>query len=864
MPRRSAKREGGYDGARMNRSRKGATAAVGGSSSRRTTRALLWRGLSIAIGLGLVLVVSIGLWLRGQLRASLPQLDGSVTLAGLSAPVTVTRDAQGIPTISGRAREDVARATGFLHAQDRFFQMDLARRRAAGELAELVGQRALAADRAIRIHRFRAEARRAVSLLTARDRALLDAYTGGVNAGLQALAALPFEYLALRQTPARWLPEDTFLVVLSMFVALQEPDGAYEATLSTMHDVLPQNVFDFLAPRATDWDAPIDGSTLVPAPVPDAHSYDLRSRRRNKPAFELPGRGRETVRSGAAEPATLAVTGLRESTSTPSPFAFDASGSEALGSNNWVVSGAHTPDGLPLLANDMHLTVRVPNTWYRAVLEWPGPAGSTTRRLVGVTLPGVPALVSGSNTSIAWGFTNTYADWSDIVLLDVDPGNANRYRTPGGWREFEHYDEIVRVAGQADQQTVVTWTIWGPVIGRDYRGRARSYRWVAHAADRLANTLTPLEDATSVVEAFDAANGLGTPGQNLVVADRDGRIGWSVYGAIPRRVGTDGRLPASWSDGTHGWNGWLAPVEYPRIVDPPSGRIWTANARVVGGDMLAKLGDGSYEVGSRATIIHRRLEAKDRFTKQDLLSIQMDTSADFLGRWRELILRTLTPATLTGHEDRARFRQIVQEQWSGRVTPDSVAYRLTRSFREAVVDRVVSFVLVECYEADASFDYFTLRRRETPIWALVTERPQHLLDPKYSSWDDLLISAVDAVIADAASADLRTLVWSDYNVTAYRHPLSSSIPFSGRWLDMPLQPLPGDLFTPQMHWGSAAASERMVVSPGRESEGIMHMPTGQSGHPLSPFYATSHQAWVDGAPTPLMPGPTRHTLTLVP
>ncbi|HEX5111160.1 MAG TPA: penicillin acylase family protein [Vicinamibacterales bacterium] len=825
-------------------------------------KGLLLRGLVVTIALALFLGSSIGFWLRSQLRASLPQLDGSLTLAGLTAPVMVTRDGQGIPTIVGRSREDVARTTGFLHAQDRFFQMDLARRRAAGELAELVGERALAADRAIRIHRFRAEARQAVSLLTTRDRTLLDAYTSGVNAGLHALGASPFEYFALRQTPAPWLPEDTFLVVLSMFVALQEPDGAYEATLSTMHDVLPPQMFDFLAPRATEWDAPIDGSTLARPAVPDAHSYDLRSRRRGRPAFELPERGRETVRSGAAQPTRLALSGFRQSAPTSSDT-FDSGGAEGLGSNNWVVSGAHTADGLPLLANDMHLTVRVPNTWYRAVLEWPGATG-TTRRLVGVTLPGVPALVSGSNSSIAWGFTNTYADWSDIVLLDVDPGDANRYRTPDGWREFERHDETIRVAGQADQPTVVSWTIWGPVIGPDYRGRARAYRWVAHSAERLANTLTPLEDATSVLDAFDAANGLGTPGQNLVVADRDGRIGWSVYGAIPRRVGTDGRLPASWSDGTRGWHGWLAPAEYPRVVDPPSGRIWTANARVVGGDMLAKLGDGSYEVGSRATIIRRRLDAQERFTKQDLLRIQMDVSADFLARWRELILQTLTPATLNGHQAREQFRQIVETQWSGRVTPDSVAYRLTRSFREAVVERIVRFVLVECYEADPSFDYFTVRRRESPIWALVTERPQHLLDPRYSTWPDLLVSAVDAVIDEAGTADLRTLVWSDYNVTAYRHPLSAAIPFSSRWLDMPLRPLPGDLFTPQMHWGSAAASERLIVSPGHESEGIMHMPTGQSGHPLSPFYAASHQAWIDGDPTPLMPGPTRHTLMLEP
>jgi penicillin amidase len=479
---------------------------------------------------------------------------------------------------------------------------------------------------------------------------------------------------------------------------------------------------------------------------------------------------------------------------------------------------------------------------------------------VGVTLPGTPALVVGSNSHVAWGFTNTYADWSDIVLLDVDPSNANRYRTPKGWRDFERFEEVIRVAGKADERLDVTWTIWGPEIGPDHMGRPRAYRWVAHDPDRLARTLAPFENARTIGEAFESANGLGAPGQNLVVADRDGHIGWSIYGAIPRRSGLDGRLPASWSDGTRGWNGWLTPAEFPRIVDPPSGRIWTANARVAGGRALALLGDGNYEVGSRATIVRDRLMAKPRMSPQDLVDIQLDTSARFLERWREMAIRSLGASALTRHPDRALFRDLVDKGWSGHASPDSVAYRLTRAFREAVTQRVIEFVLVECYEADPSFDYFRIRRREGPVWKLVTERPHHLLDPRYQSWDHLLWSAVD----DEAGGDLRELAWSGYNITEYRHPLSGALPFAGRWLDMPSQALAGDLFTPNMHWGSAAPSERMIVSPGREAEGLMQMPTGQSGHPLSPFYASSHEAWVKGAPTPLMPGPPTHTLTLEP
>ncbi len=760
-------------------------------------------------------------------------------MAGLQGTVEVTRDALGIPTVRAGSRQDVARAMGFLHAQDRFFQMDLSRRRAAGELAALVGPRALALDREIRLHRFRAEARRGVELLRGVDRVLLDAYTAGVNAGLAALGAKPFEYFMLRQEPQSWRPEDSLLVVLSMFITLQDTDGSYEAALATMHDVLPAPMFALMAPRGTEWDSPVEGDGFETPAIPHADVYNARARRHGKSPIDLQ-RKPEVARLNTE-------------------FGFDdrAGDEGAVGSNNWAVAGRLTADGGALLANDMHLGIRVPNTWYRAAWEWPA------HRMYGVTLPGVPAMVVGSNTHVAWGFTNTYADWSDIVLLETDAKKPDAYRTPDGWRQIETFDETFEIAGQPAQHGTVTWTNWGPVLGRDHRGRLRAFRWVAHSAERLAATVTPLEDARTIEEAFADANGLGTPGQNFVVVDRSGRIGWSIYGSIPRRHGLDGSLPASWADGTRGWNGWLADEEYPRLLDGKDGRIWTANARVVGGGMLSTLGDGSYEVGSRARIIRDRLMAKDRFTPRDLLDIQLETRAQFLERWRGLILRTLEATATAGHPERARFREVVERGWSGRAAPDSAAYLMTRRFRDRLSERVFTFVLAECYEADEHFDYTTVRRREGPIWRIVTEQPPHLLDPTYAKWNDMLVDSVDSVIADLRErGDLRERRWSEFNRVSFRHPLSAAVPLVGRWLDMPQVEIPGDLYTPRMMWGSVGASERMIVSPGREEHGIMHMPTGQSGHPLSPFYANSHQAWVKGEATAFLPGPAAHLLTL--
>ena len=783
-----------------------------------------------------------GTWLYRQMRASLPVLDGELTVPGLSAPVTIVRDDLGIPVITAQSREDVARATGFLHAQERFFQMDLNRRRSAGELSALVGRRALPVDTRIRRHRFRAEAKQALSLMSPRDRAIIDAYSAGVNSGLQTLGAAPFEYLALGQSPVPWRPEDCLLVVLTMFITLQDADGTYESVLGTMHDVLPEEMFEFLTSPGTEWDAPVVGQKFASPPVPAARVYDLRGRMK-RPDVPLAARA---PRRTPLEVGNWELGDRHDS---------------AVGSNSWVVSGRLTADGAPLVANDMHLDVRVPNTWYRAQFEWPdaGQPGES-HRLVGVTLPGYPSLVVGSNTHVAWGFTNTYADWSDIVELDVDPADPTRYQTPDGWQTFVTHDESIEIAGDDPVHVPVTWTIWGPLLPPDHRGRARAYRWVAHSPSPFAALVTPLEDARSVLDAFEDANGIGAPGQNLVVADREGHIGWTIYGSIPRRRGLDGRLPASWAEGTRGWDGWLNDPEYPRLIDPPEGRIWTANARVVDGEMLAKLGDGGYEVGSRATIVRDRLYARDNFTPADML----DVHAVFLNRWRDLILRTLTPALVSGHADRRQFRDLVEQSWDGTAGPQSVGYRFTRAFRDEVSEVVITFVLSECYAADPSFDHTVLRRREGPVWKLVTEQPMHLLDPQYGSWHDLLVRAVDDVIArEKERGDLAARTWSEFNPSAIRHPLSASIPLFGRWLNMPEAAVPGDLFTVRMHWGPATASERLVVSPGREAQGILQMPTGQSGHPLSPFYANSHPAWVKGTATPLLAGREKHRLTLV-
>jgi penicillin amidase len=358
----------------------------------------------------------------------------------------------------------------------------------------------------------------------------------------------------------------------------------------------------------------------------------------------------------------------------------------------------------------------------------------------------------------------------------------------------------------------------------------------------------------------------GIPPQNFVCGDSAGRIAWTIIGRIPRRQGLSGREPESWADGARRWDGWLDPAEYPRVLDPPSGKLWSANSRMVDGEMLARIGETGYDLGARQQQIRDALLKLDKATLEDMRAIQLDDRALFMARWRDLLLRTLDAAAVAHDPRRAEFRRLV-ESWGGRASVDSAGYRLVRAFRGTLAEEVFGAVTARCRAADARFDYAgQVWRFEGPLWALVTQRPAHFLAPRHPTWDARLLAAVDrtiAVLLEGGGA-LADRTWGERNTTRVQHPLSMAVPSLERWLDMPRLPLPGDSHLPRFQSVRAGASERMAVSPGRESEGYFHMPAGQSGHPLSPNYGDGHRAWATGEATPFLPGPPVHTLTLRP
>jgi penicillin amidase len=817
-----------------------------------------------------VLVVGGLLWLRSRLYASLPQETGERAVSGLAAPVTIERDALGVPMVRAANRLDAAAALGFLHGQERFFQMDLLRRAAAGELADLVGAAAVALDRDHRLHRCRAVAEASLRQAAPAERALVEAYARGVNAGLAALGDVPPEYLALRAAPAPWQPADSYLAVLGMFFSLNDSHASEEAVLGNLQARLPRPLFDFVEPAGTEWDAPLIGEAFATPAVPGPEVLDLR-----RP------HGAPTAAAVVAAPAAAApaMAGMGFTTAAGGDPA-DVYG--LGGSNNWAVSGAHTADGHALIANDMHLGLSLPNTWYRAALRWRDSDGSE-RQVTGVTLPGTPGVAVGSNGHVAWAFTNSYGDFADLIDLEPVPGDSDSYRTPAGPRHFEHIHEQIHVHHRPDQTLVILETIWGPVLPGPIGAPRRALAWTAQFPAAVNLAAFTLEGARTLDEAVEAAHSVGIPPQNFTVADDTGRIGWTIIGRIPRRVGFDGRTPTSWADGTRRWDGWLTSGEVPALLDPPSGRIWTANARVVDGQMLARLGNSGYDLGARARQIRDDLLHLERATPRDLLAIQLDDRALFLERWRRLLLATLTPDALHQDPRRGELRRAVATTWTGHASIDSAAYRIVRDFRGHLEDHVFANLvgIVPGVQRHPG-GLHPSKQFEGPLWRLLQERPPHLLDPRYKTWDDEILAAADAVLADAAIAAARTAAsapradepaaiaglahrtWGEHNTVAIRHPLSRALPFLARWLDLPPHQLPGDRDMPRVQAVAAGASERLIVSPGHEDQGIFEMPAGESGHPLSRHYGDSESAWEKGDPTPFLPGPAVSTLRLVP
>jgi penicillin amidase len=534
------------------------------------------------------------------------------------------------------------------------------------------------------------------------------------------------------------------------------------------------------------------------------------------------------------------------------------------GSNSFAVNGALTSTHAALVANDMHLNLRVPNIWFHARLQYAA-AGGEPVDLIGVTLPGVPVLVAGSNRHVAWAFTNSYGDWTDWVRVTLD-ADGTHYRTAEGSASLERHEEIIKVHGGADEKLEVRDTRWGPILAKDVDGTPLALAWTPLQPGGIGTELTRMDTVHSVNDAIALANRCGMPAQNFVVGDKDGHVGWTIAGRMPKRSANyDPQLPADWSQPGTGWLGWLDPDDYPRLIDPPGQRIWTANSRTLdtAGADFAHMGDGGYDLGARQRQIRDDLQAKTEFAPDDLLAIELDDRAMLLGHWHEVLAGVLAAA---GDDKKLADMKTLLAQWNGRADPGSVAYRLTHDYRKEVIDTVLDGFAAAVRVKFPDFKLPSMPQGEVITDAILLARPPNLLPPGYSDWDALLRACAERVATRLGKepGGLAARTWGEVDGTRIRHALSPSLPGMSWLLDMPQQRLPGDSNLPRVQGATFGASERFAVEPGHEEFGYFHMPGGQSDNPLSPFYGAGHNDWAQGKAAPFLPGKTQYTLTLAP
>ena len=797
-------------------------------------RLVVW--ILVAILALVAVLVAIALW---EVHRSVPTLDGQATVPGLQSPVTIARDERGTAVIQGSNRLDVARGLGFVHAQERFFEMDLTRRSAAGELSALFGPVALDHDKTRRTHRLRAMLTARLAAMGAGERALLQAYADGVNAGLAQLGARPWQYLLLRAEPQPWQPVDSLLVVGEMFWMLQGNSVDEGLERAQFRECVGDDVFDWLEPRGGRWDAALDGSRLSPGAMPGPERLDLR---RFVPATPASGAAAVVARGG------LFDDGLAGDRHEP-----------LVGSNNWAVGGARSVSGDAMLANDMHLGLGVPSIWFRAQFEI---GGARPIRAEGVTLPGVPAMVAGSNGHVAWGFTNSYGQWFDWIKVPA------RAAAP----QLAHVSETIAVKGAASVPLDITQYDGLPVVASS---GAQSYalRWAADSGDAYGLALDDMLQAGDVQTALRVAAASGIPQQNMLVADAHGSIGWTIAGAR-----LDTQTPAASSFGRFVAADALPQLKRPEltpvgadvlpaVTDPVDGQLWTANARTYETGPSARpgfgaaIGDGGYDLGARAQQIRDRLKATPLFDEKSLGAIHFDDEALFLRPWAGRIAAIAASPT-----SRPEITRLLND-WNGRADADQAGYRLVSEVRRRVLDALWtawSQPLIKAGQCPAR-EYDWHARFEYAAENALDKQPAHLLPRGFASWDAFLLAQIDATVADMTRNGARPLAqasWGEADRSHIGHVLSRALPVLARVLDMPSVPQSGDRNMPHVAAPAFGQSERLVVAPGHEERATLSMPGGQSGHPMSPYYGAGHADWVAGRPTPLLAGAPQHVLTL--
>ena len=754
-------------------------------------------------------------------HAALPQLDGRLQISGLSAPVTVTRDGHGVPTIEAATPEDLFFAQGYVTAQDRLWQMDVMRRFGGGELSEILGDDLLKLDREQRILGLRTAAKKSLEISSPRDRGYYEAYARGVNAFIGAHGSkLPIEFRILGYGPKPWLPEDSVVVANSMVKDLNYHyfyDAlAHEKILAKLG---PELTADLFVNRS--WhDRP-----------PTVMREDLNEPDTNK------GDSEEDDEDDSPDNSVTRV-----SRPIVARGALPTEGLPVNGSNDWVVSGAHTVTGKPLLSNDMHLGHQMPNLWYEAHLH------SGSLDVAGVTLPGMPYVIVGHNQRIAWGFTNVGPTVTDVFIENFNAQGA--YQTPSGWVQPEHRTEVIHVKGKADVTVDVKITRHGPVITELVPGETRplALRWTLY--DGLHIPFFDVNSAQNWEDFKRAFSQLDAPGQNVVYADVDGNIGYHTTGKVPIRAAGDGSLPVSGADNAHEWTSFIPFEKLPSIYNPPSGIIATANGRITP-DNYPNSVSMEWEAPWRTARIYHVLESGRQFSPADMLALQTDihSEADLFAA--ERFVYAVDHASKPS--DRAKQAADLMRSWDGRMLASSaaptIAQNSIRELRRLLLEPKLGSAPADPKKEDDELSWKTYSWEMRSVWLenVLLHRPKRWLPEKYPNYDELLTAAVDAAVnGPTVPKDLASWHWGAFNAVEIEHPVLGKIPVIKNWSGPGVQEQSGSGYTVKAVSRHHGPSERFTANLSDLDQSTLNIVTGQGGNFFSPYYMDQWKAWYEG------------------
>ncbi len=786
-----------------------------------------FRGLLIGLGILLVVLVIVGLAWRTVIRRSWPQTNGIVEVPGLIEPVEIIRDRWGVPHIYAQNSHDLFFAQGYVHAQDRFWQMEFWRRIGSGRLAEILGEDALEKDRFIRTLGWRQVAEAEVALLDDETRAALDAYAQGVNAYLEehrGRLGLEFTILALNGTrfePEPWTPVDslTWGKVMAWDLGGNRKMELLRARL--IAQVGLGRLHDYLRPY------PEDSPVIVPSEVSwrreDVAGLDLLARRLGEGLVLGHGMG--------------------------------------IGSNNWVVSGAKSVTGMPLLANDPHLSIQMPSIWYEVGLHC---GERCPYNVVGFSFAGVPGVIIGHNGRIAWGVTNAGPDVQDLYVEKINPQNPDQYEYQGEWVDMEVRYEEIQVAGREEPLVIkVRRTRHGPIIndvvhGPDeawaYGWQPLALRWTALEPGTLHQAVLALDRAQNWEEFREALRLWDVPAQNFVYADVEGNIGYQLPGRIPIRAKGDGSMPVPGWTGEYEWVGTIPYEELPSRFNPPEGFIVTANNAIVDAGypyLIAR----EWAAGYRARRITDLLMAQEKFSVRDFARIQNDSY--------NLSAGEVLPYLLSLQPEEPELAEALERlaDWDLQMRRESVPAAIYAAFWTFLMEDTFADELGQRPgggDEEMVAIRYLLERPDNPWWDNVTT------PDRVETRDEVLLQALaDGVrwLRERLGGKMDRWTWGRIHTATFRNQSlgkSGIRLIEGLFNRGPVAVDGGTAIVNATSWSAREPAEvvgvpsmRQIVDLSDFEASLSVHTTGQSGHPYHPHYADMIPLWRDGEYHPM-------------